>query len=172
MTATMPDYTITKRVRGVWKKFSDWYGADNISKNFGSVPPQEWCEAIDAISSKEAMAKILLDIRVKHTTFPPRFPEFEAIVRASSLPAAPTGGPAMQEVLSAYVLKNRRLTFRQVNMPWKYIGQPFDAPDANGKMRANHGIKILGVEVPADGDSPGYRVMVEDMQLQQQERAA
>lgn len=171
MTATMPEYTISKRVRGVWKKFSDWYGADNIAKNFGSIPTEEWCNAIDQIQSRDSMTKILADIRLKHTTFPPRFPEFEAIVRAATLPAHRAAGPSMQDVLTSYVLKHKRLTFAQVNRPWKFIGRSFDAPDANGKMRANHGVEIIGVEVPADGDAPGHRVMVEDMQLAQDQAA-
>lgn len=166
MTVTMPEYTISKRVRGVWKKFSDWYGADNIAKNFGSIPTEEWCEAIDAIQSKDAMAKILADIRLKHPTFPPRFPEFEAIVRAAYLPKQRNDGPSMQELLATFVMRNRSVSFAQANMPWTYIGRAFDAPDASGKMRANHGIEITGVIVPADpATGIGYRVMVADMQL-------
>lgn len=90
MTAPMPDYTITRRVHAVWKKLSDWYGADAIAKNFGAIPPREWCEAIDGIATRQVLDQVLAEVRAKHVIFPPRFPEFEAIVAKVARPAKTT----------------------------------------------------------------------------------
>lgn len=87
MTAQMPDYTITRRVHAVWKKLSDWYGADVIAKNFGAIPPREWCEAIDGIASRQGLDQVLSEMRAKHVIFPPRFPEFEALLARAARPA-------------------------------------------------------------------------------------
>ena len=32
-------------------------------------------------------------------------------------------------------------------------------------MRKDYGVEFTGVLIPADGEHPGYRVMFEDMQL-------
>jgi len=157
MTAPMPNYTITKRVRGVWGKFSDWYGADIIAKHFGAIPPKEWCEEIDSIESREAMVRVLNDVRSKHPTFPPRFPEFELIVRRSKQPAAENTGPSMQERLSDFVLRHRSLSRGQLR------GHTFLY---RGNARSGDALQVTGIIVPADGDRPGYRVMVEDMQAE------
>lgn len=163
--AELPEYTISKRARGVWKKFTQWYGGDVIAKHFGEIPPQEWCEVIDSIRTRPQMEAILAEIRAKHVTFPPRFPEFEAIV-AQHAKALQRSGPLAQERIAAYVLSKygSRLTPTQIRRPWTYIGRSFDAPTASGKMVAGHGIEISGVIVPADGDAPGYRVMIDDVE--------
>ena len=57
-----------------------------------------------------------------------------------------------------------RLTPQQVRGPWTFIGNRFDAPNAQGQMTRDHGIEISGVIIDPDGDVPGHRVMVADMQ--------
>lgn len=44
----------------------------------------------------------------------------------------------------------RRLTPAQIRAPWQHIGSPTG--------------EITGVIVPADGDSPGFRVMLVDFE--------
>jgi hypothetical protein len=74
-------------------------------------------------------------------------------------------GPSVMDQLNDFVIKNFPLTERQVGSPWQYLGEEFDAPGVDGKMRRNHGVNITGVVVPADGNAPSYRVMVQDMSL-------
>lgn len=156
MTAPMPSYTISARVRGVWKKLSDWYGADVVAKHHGAIPPREWCEVIDDIPSKEAMARILAEVRAKHVTFPPRFPEFEVIATKLGRAIDPNA-PSMQERLKDFVLRTKSLTRDQQWRPWTYL--------YTGNVRSGENSAVTGVVVPADGEHPGYRVMVADMQI-------
>lgn len=164
---------VSRRAEGIWRTFARWYGADTIAKNFGPVPPQEWCEVIDQqIRTRDQLERILADVRAQHPNFPPRFPQFAQIVdRVTVLHdqanQANEGGPTVAERLVDYVLKHKPLTPNQCRQPWRFIGRQFDAPDAAGKIRRNYGIEITGVIVPADpeANAPGYRVTVEDMQL-------
>lgn len=160
-----PDYTISRRARGLWSKFCEWYGTAEMSKQFGLVPPKDWCEAIDDIPNRDAMARVISAVKTKHPTFPPKFPEFDAIVSNCTKPKAIVTGPSTQERLKVWVLQHKPLTTTQLHMPWTYIGRYFDAPGPNGKMAQNFGVEVTGVVVPADGDHPGYRVMLEDLQM-------
>jgi hypothetical protein len=160
-----PDYTITRRARLLWTKFSEWYGAAEMSKQFGSMPPRDWCEVIDSIPDRNAMARVVSAVKTKHPTFPPKFPEFDAIVTDCAQPKQISTGPSAQERLKAWVIRNKSLSRNQHWMPWTYIGRHFDAPGRDGKMTKNFGIEITGVIVPADGEHPGYRVMLEDVQM-------
>lgn len=71
-------------------------------------------------------------------------------------------GLSLQEQMVEYVATNKPLTAMQLAMPWKWIIQWVDDLDSDGKPHV--GAKYRGVVVPADGDHPGYRVMLEDMQ--------
>jgi hypothetical protein len=87
-------------------------------------------------------------------------PEPEAVVHRPV-----DGGPTVEDRLTAFVLRNYSLTPAQLRGPWSFLGKFFDGLDPSGKMRHNHGCEVTGVVIPADGDSPSRRVMVEDMQL-------
>lgn len=152
----IPDYTITRRARGVWKKFGDWYGADAIVKHFGKFPPREWCEAIDSIPSRDAMEKIFSDMRQKHVTFPPRFPEFDCIVAKHCRAKVSVDGPTMQERLGDYVLRHKAMTRMQLRQPWTYV---YRGPRSERD--------VVGVVIPQcwETGAEGFRVLVEDMQL-------
>lgn len=64
----------------------------------------------------------------------------------------------VQNQLADFVLKRKPLTALQLRSPWKWLHC--------GNARTGEGFAITGVLVPADGEHPGYRVMVEDMQLE------
>jgi hypothetical protein len=136
-----------------------------MAEQYGPTPPADWCEIVDD-ADNETVQRALSQIRLKHVTHPPTFPEFDAIFAKAKAPSPGQSGPSMQERLCDFVLKHRTLTRTQLRLPWTYIGRQFDAPDLTGKMRHNHGVEITGVIVPADGDQPGYRVMVADMQME------
>lgn len=151
---SLPDYTITRRARDVWKKFMDWYGADTIVKQFGAIPSREWCEAIDGIRSRDEMSRILGGVRAGHVTFPPRLPEFEAIVAKCCKRLVESDGPTMQERLTEYVLRTKTLSKVQLARPWLFL-----------YARSPEGRIVTGVVVPADGDWSGHRVMSTDLVL-------
>lgn len=158
MTAVMPDYTISKRVRDVWKKFGDWYGADVITKKLGAIPSREWCEAIDNITSRVELDQILADVRATHVNWPPLFPQFEAIVARARRPPPMRDAIPMTEQLTKFVLRTKRLTAAQVRSPWTFL---------YGTNELGDGRVTTGVVIPADSEAgaPGYRVMAVDMQL-------
>jgi hypothetical protein len=62
--------------------------------------------------------------------------------------------PNPAERLSKFVMREYgpRLTPWQIRVPWHHIG--------------SHAGEISGVVVPADGDSPGFRVMLVDFEGQ------
>jgi hypothetical protein len=145
---------ISYQAKQVWRKFGAWYGADVIERKFGVGIPDDWAEVIDTIE-KGKLDGVLADVRVKHPTWPPGLPEFEQIAKAANRPAF-HNGPSVQEQLRDYVLRAKRLTPAQLRAPWRDI--------YTGNGRTGEGLVVTGVVVPPDGDAPGYRVMVIDMQ--------
>ena len=111
------------------------------------------------------LAKIQFRAKLLRTTGKTKFTSNDLRPEPEELHRPVQDGPSVQDRLTAFVLKNYSLTFTQLRSPWTFIGKQFDAPDLNGKMRHNHGCEITGVVIPADGESPSYRIMVEDMQM-------
>jgi hypothetical protein len=161
-----PAYRMSARAKRVWGKLQDWYG-DALSQ-YGPFPPQDWCEVIDDLPNVTAERAALSEIRRKHVTFPPRFPEFESIVARASRPVHT--GSSMQERLCAFVLEHRSLSVAQLRAPWSYLyrGHPGSAGDPkDGLTKPSIDFAVIGVVIPADGDHhPGYRVLAEDLALE------
>jgi hypothetical protein len=156
--------SISARAKRVWQRLVEWYGV-RLVEQYGESPPDDWCETVDA-ATDEAVKRGLSIIRAKYAAHPPTYPQFEEAM--APVKAAPSSGykPNTCEKLSAYIMREHgmRMTPRQIRGPWTYIGRTFDAEDARGKMVKDHGYEITGVIIDADGDLPGYRVMVTDMQ--------
>lgn len=152
----LPDYTISRRSREVWKKFVEWYGPDNMMK-IGLIPPRDYCASIDSIPTRGVMGRALSDVRSKHVTFPPRFPEFDAIVARLTKPLIPREGPPAHDLLTQYVLRRKALTRQQLRGAWTFLFRR--GPDGERET--------TGVHVPDcwETGAAGFRVMVEDMQL-------
>jgi hypothetical protein len=147
MTREAPKHRISDRAKRVWGKLQDWYG-DKLEQ-FGPFPPQDWCDVIDTMDLM-LERRVLPEIRQRHTTFPPTFPEFEALVKRLKAPAI--AGPSIVERLDEHVMRTRRMTFMQTRQ----------------RTWLRRGGDIVGLEVPADGDTPGFRVMVNDLDLSQE----
>jgi hypothetical protein len=145
---------VSSRAIEAWKRFAAWYGADTLERKYGLKPPEDWCEIFDSLD-RDQLARVLADVRVKFPTWMPGLGEFEQLVREIRKPV-PMRGPTVQEQLTSYVLRNYRLTFNQTRGPWRWLG--------TGNQWTGEGFAITGVVIPADGDAPGYRVMVVDMQ--------
>lgn len=149
----MSERKISWQARQTWKRFCGWYGADVVERKFGLQPPEDWCEAIDAVQEK-ILDTVLGQVRGKFPTWPPSLPEFEQLVRLVRSPSI-ARGPTMQERLMEFVVRTKHLTGGQLSTAWTYVG--------TGDAHTGEGFVITGVVVPPDGSIPGYRVMVEDM---------
>lgn len=151
---------VSDRAKRFWGRLVGYYGAQ-LTDKFGASPPPDWCEVIDD-ASNETLRAALVEIRREHVTFPPNFPQFEAIIKRIQRPQ--DTGPSVQAQLREFVLRHRRLTMNQIRQPWRdlYRGHPGYGGE---RSQPSPDYAVVGVEVPADGEHPGYRVMVEDMQL-------
>lgn len=154
----------SRRAERVWTRLTQWYGK-RFTEQYGEDATQDWCSAVDD-ATNDAVRLALSECRNKHTSWPPTLPEFEQLLQRSSKPSAAVG-PSAVDRLTEYVLANKPLTIAQIRMPWKFIGELYDAPDVSGKMTAKHGGRITGVIVPADGNAQGYRLMLEDTAIVQ-----
>lgn len=137
---------VSARAKRFWDKLRDWYGT-SLTDQYGMTPPADWCAVVDG-ATNDVMRAAMSEIRAKHVTFPPKFPEFDAIVSRLKRPAIQQ--PSVAAQLADYVLRTKKLSGYQLHMPWRYLH------DADGF--------VCGVEVPAYEDAPGYRVMVADME--------
>lgn len=153
-------HRVSARAKRVWKRLAEFYGA-RIVEQFGSIPPKPWCDAVDSHEDSSVQAA-LVKIRASHLQFPPTLPEFEAALRSVAAPAKESG-PDRKAALVEWIVRNKPLTAMQKAKPWTWRGKMFDAPGPDGKMTANWGVEFTGVEIPPDGNAPGYFVRFEDM---------
>lgn len=138
------------RAQRVWDRLGDWYGA-RFADQFGDIPSQDWCTVIDQTSNDDLVA-VLVRVRQHHVTFPPTLPEFAALVKDVRLPRM--HAPSMVEQLAEFVARTYPLTAAQLCRPWTFL------------YRSSGGEPVItAVEIAADGDTPGYRVTVDDMQM-------
>lgn len=138
------------RAQRVWDRLGDWYGA-RFADQFGDRPSQDWSTVIDNVSNDDLVAVLVL-VRQRHVTFPPTLPEFTALVKEVRTPRLHT--PSMCEQLAEFIARTYPLTPTQLRGPWTFLYRP----DAGRQI-------VTGVIVDADGDKPGYRVTVDDMQM-------
>jgi len=162
-SAAAPKHRITPRAKHVWTRLGEWYGS-KLAEQYGPVPPEDWCEIVDR-ADNETVKRGLSVIRSTYVSWPPTLPQFEEAMRTTDRSRGTPSAPVTERLVE-FVLKHRRLTPRQLAAPWTYLGRSFDAPGPDGKIWANWGIEFTGVVVPADGENPGYRVMVADMQIE------
>lgn len=165
----MSDRKPSARAKRVWQRFAEWYGA-RFAESYGPQPTPSWSEVIDR-ESDETLQAALQTTRRAYLHHPPSLPEFEAELEKARAPIAASASPDVRHQLVEFVLRRHHagvapLTPRQIGESWKWIVKWFDAPGPDGKMRKSQGCEYHGVVIAADGDHPGYRVMVEDMQLE------
>lgn len=162
----MPKSAISSRAKRVWQRLREWYGA-RLGEQYGELPPEDWCKVVDR-SDNDAVKRALSIIRSKYLDHPPTFPQFEQAF-APAVQAERDGGPTVQERLCAYVMRHhaRRLTAKQIRGPWSYTHKRAQWVDdlVRGKgVNRDELAECTGVIVPADGESAGLRVTVEDME--------
>jgi hypothetical protein len=153
----MPEKHFTSaRAKRVWDRLQNWYG-DSLDQ-YGLAPPRDWCAAIDAMGSEVIEERVMAEIRVEHPVYPPRFPQFDALV-AKHCGERGTA-PSVAARLIDYVLKHKETTRWQRGMPWTLVGRVM-----------GNGIEITGVSVPAcpQTGAQGYWVSERDLILDQVE---
>lgn len=142
-------YKPSVRAQRVWDRLGDWYGA-RFADQYGDLPSQDWCTVIDG-STNEDLIAVLIRVRQEHVTFPPTLPEFAALVKQVRAPRFHV--PSIAERLTAFAARTYELTPAQLRGPWTFVY----------RIAAGQTV-ITGLVIDADGERPGYRVTVEDMQ--------
>lgn len=133
------------RAQACWKRLLSWYGA-RLGDQFGVHPPEDWARVIDE-AKRSIMDAAMNEIRSKHPVHPPTFPQFYEIV--SRLSRVDSAGPAAHERLRDFVMRSRKLTFHQVRAPWTF--------------HFLDGTECVCVDIPDDGEVPGFRVRIADL---------
>ena len=152
--------TISPRAARAWQRLQEWYGA-RFSEQFGAVPPPDWSAAIDN-ASNDLVKRALSILRAECVEFPPTFPQFAKALRPPRLPSRGELTPQDRLCMFAARRYHRRLTEKQFIGPWTYLYRDVIAFNETGKEVA--GAQCIGVVIPADGESPGHRINIEDME--------
>lgn len=137
---------ITPRAKRVWQRLIEWYGA-RIVEQYGESPPDDWRDVIDA-ADNDTVKRGLGLIRTRYVQHPPTLPQFDQAMQPQVVAKGPTAGVRL--VAFAVREYGRRMTPRQISQPWTHIG-------------GAGGTDSTGLVIPADGDSPGYRIMLADI---------
>lgn len=132
------------KAKKAWKTLMAFYGA-RLSDNYGPQPPEEWCELIDRCDG-EQLDRAMTSIRREHVNFPPTLGQFEA---ATKKPLRSGRQQSPVDRLTEFIVEHRQLTVTQLRGPWSWL------EDSDGA--------VTGVVIRADGEAPGYRVMMADM---------
>lgn len=149
---------VSARAQRFWDKLHGWYGSA-LTDRFGDAAPSDWCSLVDD-SNNDVVASALAEIRQRHVTFPPNFPEADAIFTKLKRPH--DASPSMMDLLSAFALRTKPLTFRQLR-GWTFV---YQGHAGYAGCPASHDYAVTGMVIPPDGEAPGYRIMVNDMQLE------
>ena len=134
----------SQRAKEFWRRMLAWYGA-RVGDQYGTLPPDDWCRSIDA-ATRRAVDRALDEIKIHHPVYPPTFPEFYSMLERYSKSQSAVSDI---ERLRDHVVKHRQLTRMQLFTPWE-----FHCLDDGG---------CVFVDIPPDGDVPGFRVRLEDL---------
>lgn len=162
----MPD-KISARAKRLWLRLCEWYGA-RMREQYGDAPPEDWAAVVDR-SDNDAVKRALSIIRQNHVEHPPTFPQFEKAFRPPAV-SHTDQAPTIQERLCEHAMKTLgmvkfggRLTPKQVRLPWEYAYKRRQWTDNISRSR-DELAECVAVVIPADGDSCGHRITVEDME--------
>lgn len=143
MPSAKPKHRISARAKRMWDRLQNWYG--DALDQYGPHAPEDWCESIDSLPDLEAERAVLAEIRANHPTFPPRFPEFDAIcAHARSPRPGAVIGDSLHQRLCDYAL--RAHSGLQAWKPWSY---------------ERRGGQVTAVNIPRE-DGSTLRVTVEE----------
>lgn len=136
-----PKHKISKRANGVWQRWLQFYGASKLEA-FGDWPGPDLCEMIDGIRTLDNMRMVLATVRQQHPVWPPTAGELAQIIERVQPTESVDRSKLWDEVIRYIARKHwHEMTFQQ----------------QRGMVCTNS-----GVQVPADGDRPGFFVTFED----------
>ena len=141
----------------LWQRLGEMFGT-RFAEAYGPRPPDSWVEAVGELRYDQIRGA-LAKIRNAGLAHPPTLPEFLGFAKGITQAPAETSA-AIQSRLVAYAVKHCRLTERQLATPWAWLHRG-DASSRNAEP-----FSIAGVVIPADGEAPRHRVMVEDLNLE------
>lgn len=138
----------------------EFYGA-RLSESYGKECPPSWADAVNDATNDDVKRALSL-VRVKHVSHPPTLPEFEGCLRRAT--PVQSNEPTPQELLVTYVMGiyEKRLTQKQIRGQWLFTYRRVQWVDYK-KDKRDDLAECTGVVIPADGESLGYRVTIEDM---------
>jgi len=150
-----------RRAKLLWKRFTQTYGA-RFLEQFGKEPPEVWIEAVENLRD-EQIAFGLRKLTREHVQHPPSLGAFQQACNDMPQPVVDSG-PTLQAQLCAYVTLTRyaRLSANQQRGPWTYLHR--EGIDPTQPKHSQRTAMCVGLVIEADGDFPGHRVMLEDMQ--------
>jgi len=129
---------ISRRAHALWKRLRTWY-----PNKLPEEAPQDYCKIIDA-ASREELSLLLVNMRSKHVSWPPTFPEFSLLYEQAKAPVASTiDWGARVDTLREYILRKywNELTQYQRILPW--------TAEFTGRIGA-HDYGFVGLRIPDD----------------------
>jgi hypothetical protein len=152
----------------VWRHLFQAYGS-RLVESYGKDPPEAWQEAIDELTPEQIAFGTRKVIR-ESINHPPTLGAF--IQACNELPVTPLdSGPSIQSQLCAFasVRHFEALTPTQQRGPWTYLYREWrDESKVTPFNKTGRCTECTGLVIEPDGASPGYRIMVEDMQMDSQ----
>lgn len=154
-----PSHHVSPRAKRVWDRLQSWYGES--MDQYGPFAPKDWCEAIDQMDA-ELEKRVLDEVRMRHRLYPPRFPEFDAIVARCKGPKGNAREQSIVERLADLMMKRYglQMSFEQCRHPLYYVYK--NASSLIGEP------EVIACVCRADSKAgkPEFRVNVEDLALE------
>jgi hypothetical protein len=160
---------IDQRARWVWKQLLQAYGS-RLTESYGKDPPDSWQDAMGEMSQEQLNFGVRKVIR-ENVNHPPTLGAFLQACNDFPVPLVVEGGPSIQSQLCAFasVRHFEALTPTQQRGPWTYLYREWrDESKVTPFNKTGRCTECTGLVIEPDGASPGYRIMVEDMQMDSQ----
>lgn len=138
-TDHQPKHYISKRAHTIWQRMRLWY-----PNKLPYVVPEDYCKLIDA-SSKDQLAAVMSNMKTRHVTWPPTFPEFAVLFTEQESQAQSVDWQTILLTIGAKLLKHGLITDQQAQRPFTYHGTGGTPGVA---------LHITSITVPAVGDAP------------------
>lgn len=137
-SAPAPKHYISRRAHTVWERMRIWY-----PNKLAAHAPADYCKVIDASKSLDALRTAMANMKVRHVSWPPTFPEFSLLFneqRAKSI-----NWPVILDEFANKLISSGEITFDQARrLNWH-----------------NDGARYTALSVPAIGDAPAKRFPIE-----------
>ncbi len=143
-----PKHYVSRRAHALWKRLRTWY-----PNKLPEEAPQDYCKIIDA-ASREELSSLLVQMRAKHVSWPPTFPEFSQLYEQAKAPSIPLiDWPARVDALREYALRKywAQLTNYQRILPWTSL--------FSGRIGTAE-YALIGLRIPRDPVTGAEEILV------------